>query len=72
MPVGLVVPDGEVAQEGIANRVPGHPLDRELEVARLLSDLERHSVRNVVRLTADAGGGHHSRVSPDALTSSAT
>ena len=33
MPVGLVVPDGPVAQEGIANRDPGAPLGRDLELA---------------------------------------
>ncbi|SNS41703.1 PhoD-like phosphatase [Geodermatophilus pulveris] len=63
MPLGLVVPDGEVAQEGIANRDPGRPLGRETEVARLLSDLKRHGVRNVVWLTADVhytAAHHHS------------
>ena len=53
MPVGLVVPDGEVDQEGIANRDPGGPAGREIEVARLLSELKRRGVRNVVWLTAD-------------------
>ena len=53
MPLGLVVPDSDVDQEAIANRDPGRPLGRELEVARLLSDLKRHGVRNIVWLTAD-------------------
>jgi len=53
LPIGLVVPDGPVNQEGIANRDPGAPAGRELEIARLLSDLQRFDVRNVVWLTAD-------------------
>jgi alkaline phosphatase D len=53
MPVGVVVPDGEAAQEGLANRDPGGPAGRELEVAHLLSGLKRRGVRNVVWLTAD-------------------
>jgi alkaline phosphatase D len=61
MPIGLVVPDGPVNQEGIANRDPGRPAGRELEIARLLSDLKRHGVRNVVWLTADVHytAAHH-------------
>ncbi|WP_206330802.1 alkaline phosphatase [Modestobacter sp. KNN46-3] len=53
MPLGVVVPDGEVAQEAIANHAPGAPAGRELEVAWLLSELKRRGVRNVVWLTAD-------------------
>ena len=53
MPLGLVVPDGPVNQEGIANRDPGQPAGRELEFARLLSDLKSSGVGNVVWLTAD-------------------
>ena len=70
MPIGLVVPDGEVAQEGIANRDPGRPLGRELELARLLSDLKRHGVRNVVWLTADVHytAAHHYSPERAALT----
>ena len=61
MPVGLVVPDGPVNHEGIANRDPGLPLGRELELARLLSDLKRSGVRNVVWFTADVHytAAHH-------------
>ncbi len=61
MPIGLVVPNGKVDQEGIANRDPGRPAGRELEIARLLSDLKRHGVRNVVWLTADVHytAAHH-------------
>ncbi|MGY2001880.1 alkaline phosphatase D family protein [Blastococcus sp. SYSU DS1024] len=61
MPIGLVVPDGPVDHEGIANRDPGLPAGRELEIARLLSDLKRHGVRNVVWFTADVHytAAHH-------------
>lgn len=53
LPLGLVVPDGPVDQEAFANGNPGQPLGREVEVARLLSDLKRSGVRNIVWLTAD-------------------
>lgn len=61
MPIGLVVPDGPVNQEGIGNRDPGLPLGRELEVARLLSEIKRSGVRNVVWFTADVHytAAHH-------------
>lgn len=61
MPLGLIVPDGPVNHEGIANRDPGQPLGRELELARLLSGLKRDGVRNVVWLTADVHytAAHH-------------
>lgn len=53
MPLGIVVPDGEVDIEAIANRDPGMPLGREIELAYLLSTLKKRRVRNVVWLTAD-------------------
>jgi alkaline phosphatase D len=53
MPLGLVVPDGPVNIEAVANGDPGTPLGRELEFATLLSGLKRDGVRNVVWLTAD-------------------
>jgi alkaline phosphatase D len=61
MPIGLVVPDGPVDHEGIANRDPGRPLGREIELARMLSDLKRYDVRNVVWLTTDVHytAAHH-------------
>ena len=56
MPIGLVVsePDGEggEAYDGFAN-IDGPPRERELELARLLTSLERRGVRNVIWLTAD-------------------
>jgi alkaline phosphatase D len=60
MPLGLVVPDGPNAQEGIAQgQAP--PLGRELEVARLLSAMKADRVDNVVWLTADVHytAAHH-------------
>jgi alkaline phosphatase D len=53
MPLGLVVPDGPVNIEAVANGDPGTALGRELEFATLLSGLKRDGVRNVVWLTAD-------------------
>lgn len=61
LPLGLVVPDGAAAQEGLAQGDPGAPLGRELQVASVLSALRRHDVRNVVWLTADVHytAAHH-------------
>jgi len=53
LPIGLIVPDGPVDVEAIANRDPGAPLGRELEIAHLLHTLHRRRVDNVVWLTAD-------------------
>ena len=52
MPLGLIVPDGEVRSEAIA-QADGPPLGRELEIAGLLSFIRHAGVRNVVWLTAD-------------------
>jgi alkaline phosphatase D len=70
IPIGLVVPDGPVNQEGIANRDAGRPLGREIELARLLSGLARNDVRNVVWLTADVHytAAHHYDPSRAAFT----
>ncbi|WP_460795430.1 alkaline phosphatase D family protein [Nocardioides pacificus] len=61
MPLGLVVPDGPVDQESLANRDPGAPLGKELEIAAVLSAFKRHGVRNVVWITADVHycAAHH-------------
>jgi alkaline phosphatase D len=58
MPIGLHVPDGKDAQgrdkwEAIANGDDGAPLGRELEIARLLRDIKRAGIKNLVWLTAD-------------------
>lgn len=58
MPLSLHVRDGKDAQgsdkwEGSANGDDGAPLGRELEIARLLSEIKRAGIKNVVWLTAD-------------------
>ncbi|WP_121253772.1 alkaline phosphatase D family protein [Nocardioides ferulae] len=53
MPLGLVVPDGEVNQESLANRDDGAPLGKELEIAEVLSSFKRLGVRNTLWITAD-------------------
>ncbi|QJR35375.1 alkaline phosphatase D family protein [Gemmatimonas groenlandica] len=65
MPIGLIVPDrvrnGERNFEAIANSDDGVPSGRELEVARLLQQLQQAKVRNVVWVTADVhyAAAHH-------------
>ena len=61
LPLGVVVPDGPVDQESLANRDPGAPLGKELELAAVLSAFKRHGVRNVVWITADVHycAAHH-------------
>ncbi len=57
MPIGLVVPDrqrdGQRTYEAWANADDGEPLGRELEVAELLSFMQREGIRNTVWVTAD-------------------
>ncbi|GAA2450789.1 alkaline phosphatase D family protein [Actinomadura vinacea] len=53
LPIGLIVPDGSAAQEGISQGDNGAPLGREREIADLLSYAKKHKVRNMVWLTAD-------------------
>lgn len=53
MPIGLVVRDGPVAYDGVANADEGPPLGRELEIADLLQFIRAARVRNVVWITAD-------------------
>ncbi|MUL39756.1 alkaline phosphatase [Streptomonospora sp. PA3] len=64
MPIGLVVPDGELI-EGVANGADGRPRGRESELERVLHGLHRRGVRDVVWLTADVHytAAHH--YSPD-------
>ena len=61
LPLGLIVPDGAVNQESLANRDPGAPLGKELEIAGVLSAFKRNRVKNVVWLTADVHycAAHH-------------
>ena len=53
LPLGLIVPDGDTAQEGVANRDPGAPLCREQQFAELLHHTHAHGVTGIVMLTAD-------------------
>ncbi|MDR6507330.1 alkaline phosphatase D family protein [Arthrobacter oryzae] len=61
LPLGLIVPDGPVNQESLANRDHGAPLGKELEIAGVLSAFKRNRVKNVVWLTADVHycAAHH-------------
>lgn len=65
LPLGLIVPDGSAAQEGVAQGDPGAPLGREIDIARVLTALSRAGIRNHVWLTADVHytAAHH--YSPD-------
>lgn len=53
LPLGLVVPDGATALEGVAQGQGGAPLGRELEFADVLSSAHRHGVQGIVFITAD-------------------
>ena len=61
LPLGLVVPDGAAAQEGVAQGDPGAPKGRELEFAEVLRSAHRHGVTGIVFLTADVHytAAHH-------------
>ncbi|HEY5906470.1 MAG TPA: alkaline phosphatase D family protein [Vicinamibacteria bacterium] len=61
MPLGLVVPDGALDLEAVAQGDPGPPLGRELEIASLLKALKARRVRNVVFVTGDVhyAAAHH-------------
>ncbi|MGX6605054.1 alkaline phosphatase D family protein [Micromonosporaceae bacterium Da 78-11] len=53
LPLGIVVPDGPSAQEGVAQGDNGAPKGRELEFAQVLQAAHRHGVTGIVFLTAD-------------------
>lgn len=61
LPIGLVVPDGAAAQEGVAQGDPGAPAGRELEFAQVLGAAHRAGVTGIVFLTADVHytAAHH-------------
>ena len=61
LPLGLVVPDGPTAFEGVAQGAPGAPLGRELEFAEILRTAHRTGVTGIVLLTADVHytAAHH-------------
>lgn len=60
LPLGIIVPDGP-AQESLSNADDGAPLGRELELARLLSEMKKQRTKNVVFLTGDVHycAAHH-------------
>jgi len=70
MPLGLVVPDGPVNQESLANRAPGAPLGKEREIAAVFSAFHRSRVKNVVWITLDVHycAAHHFDPSRAAFT----
>jgi alkaline phosphatase D len=59
-PLGLVVADGDAAQEGWANG-EGPPLGREQELAEVLAELQRRTVKDAIWVTADVhySASHH-------------
>jgi alkaline phosphatase D len=61
LPLGIVVPDGPTAQEGVGQGDPGAPLGRELEFAQVLRRSHRAGVTGIVFLTADVHytAAHH-------------
>jgi alkaline phosphatase D len=61
LPLGVVVPDGATAQEGVAQGDDGGPLGREHEFASVLRHAHRHGVTGLVFLTADVHytAAHH-------------
>jgi alkaline phosphatase D len=65
IPLGLLVPDGPGAWEGVAQGDDGAPLGRELEFAEVLAHAHRNGVTGIVMLTADVhyAAAHH--YSPD-------
>jgi alkaline phosphatase D len=61
MPLGLVVPDGAVNIEAVAQGDNGVPLGREHQIAWILQQIKRRRIRNTVWLTADVHytAAHH-------------
>lgn len=53
MPLGLVVPDGKVNFEAVAQGDPGAPLGRELQIAELLRHIKHRGITGTLWLTAD-------------------
>ncbi|WP_031071410.1 alkaline phosphatase D family protein [Streptomyces sp. NRRL S-118] len=53
MPLGLVVPDGAVDFEAVAQGDPGAPLGRELQIAELLRFIKHRRITGTLWLTAD-------------------
>ncbi|WP_405482955.1 alkaline phosphatase D family protein [Streptomyces sp. NBC_00009] len=53
MPLGLVVADGKVNFEAVAQGDPGAPLGRELQIAELLRHIKHDRITGTLWLTAD-------------------
>ncbi|MBW5483967.1 alkaline phosphatase D family protein [Streptomyces bambusae] len=53
MPLGIVIPDGSVNFEAVAQGDPGAPLGRELQIADLLRYVKHRRITGTVWLTAD-------------------
>lgn len=53
MPLGIVVPDGAVNFEAVAQGDPGAPLGRELQIADLLRHIKHQHITGTLWLTAD-------------------
>nr|WP_271211454.1 alkaline phosphatase D family protein [Rhodococcus wratislaviensis]GLK37478.1 putative phosphodiesterase/alkaline phosphatase [Rhodococcus wratislaviensis] len=65
LPLGVVVPDGDTAFEGVANGEPGQPSGRESEIAQVLSAIKAGRITGTVWLTADVHYTAAHRYSPD-------
>jgi alkaline phosphatase D len=61
MPLGLVVPDGAINIEAVAQGDNGAPLGREHQIAWILQQIKHRAIRNTVWLTADVHytAAHH-------------
>ncbi|KIF06463.1 alkaline phosphatase [Streptomyces sp. RSD-27] len=61
MPLGIVVPDGAVDFEAVAQGDPGAPLGRELQIADLLRHIKHQHITGTLWLTADVHytAAHH-------------
>jgi alkaline phosphatase D len=61
LPIGLVVPDGDTAFEGVANGDNGLPSGRENDIAQVLSAIKARGITGTVWLTADVHytAAHH-------------
>ena len=53
MPIGLVVPDGPVDIEAVAQGDAGVPLGRERQIAWILQQIQRRDIANTLWVTAD-------------------
>ncbi len=70
MPLGLVVGDGPLDVEAVAQGDPGAPLGRERQIAWVLREIHRRGIENVVWVTADVHytAAHHYDPSRAAFT----